>query len=103
MYRDTVGVSEVIAGQKKITVAKRATLSLYGDRMEMKSDADSVFRFDEINAVTVLGKNKVNVYVNKKIYQFKGDKRFNALKYVNTFYHYKNVQKGDQDGEFLGL
>jgi 1-acyl-sn-glycerol-3-phosphate acyltransferase len=106
MYRDTVAVSEVVAGKKKIRLGENTAIRLYGDRIELNgAEGESItsYSFDEIAAVTVLGKNKVNVYVNKTIYQFKGDKRFNALRYVNTFYHYKNLQKGDQYGEFLGL
>jgi len=38
-----------------------------------------------------------------KIYQIKGGKRFNALKYVHIYHRYKNIVKGDQDGKFLGL
>jgi hypothetical protein len=48
--------------------------------------------------VSVLGRNKLNVYYEDKLYQFKSDKRFNALKYVQLFYH----AKGGED-EFLGL
>ena len=106
MYEDRANVSEVIAGKKKIALLEDAVLRLYGNRIELsgaESDTATSYSFDEIAAVTVLGKNKMNVYVQKRIYQFKGDKRFNALKYVNTFYHYKNLQKGDQNGEFLGL
>ena len=62
-----------------------------------------LFAFGEIDAVTVLGRNKLNVYHGGKIYQFKGDKRFNALKYVHIFHRYKNLQKGEGNGKFLGL
>ena len=56
-----------------------------------------------MSAVTVLGKNKLNIYHDKHIYQLKGERRFNALKYVNLYYRYRNVSKGDADGKFLGL
>ena len=52
--------------------------------------------------VTVLGRNKINVYYQDKVYQIKGDKRMNALKYVNLFNRYKNIVGGASD-EFLGL
>ena len=61
------------------------------------------FPFDEVTAVSVLGRNKLNVYHDKRVYQFKGGKRFNALKYVNICYRHKNILKGDYDGKFLGL
>ena len=48
-------------------------------------------------------KNKLNIYVGKRIFQIKGDCRFNALKYVNIFYRYMQIKKGDNNGKFLGL
>ena len=59
--------------------------------------------FDEISSVAVLGRNKLNIYFGDKVYQTKGDKRFNALKYVNLYHRYKNVKEGNPNGEFLGL
>ena len=61
-----------------------------------------VFPFEKIEAIAVLGRNKLNVYFDSKVYQFKGDKRFNALKYVNLCHRYKNIIGGN-DGKFLGL
>jgi hypothetical protein len=62
-----------------------------------------IFPFDKVTAVSVLGRNKLNVYHEKKVYQFKGDKRFNALKYVNICYRHKNICKGALNEQFLGL
>ena len=45
----------------------------------------------------------LNIYFGETLYQFKGSKRFNALKYVNLFYRYKNIKEGNADGKFLGL
>ena len=66
-----------------------------GDAMEL--------RFEDVMAISVLGRNKLNIYHGKRVYQFKGDKRFNALKYVNIYHRYKNISRGDTDGKFLGL
>ena len=83
---------------------KNAELTLYGNRLELKQgEASAVYSFDEISAVTVLGKNKLNVYHGDKIYQIKGCKRFNALKYVHIYHRYKNIAKGNENGKFLGL
>ena len=71
-----------------------------GDRIAVD---DRVFPFDVLSAVVVLGKNKVNLYWEKEVLQLKGDKRFNALKYVNFFHKYKNTKSGDTHGKFLGL
>ena len=59
--------------------------------------------FDEVTAAACLGRNKLNIYHGSMVYQFKGSKRFNALKYVNFYYRYKNIKRGDLSGEFLGL
>ena len=61
-----------------------------------------VFPFTETQAFTVLGKNKLNIYHGKQVYQLKGSKRFNALKYVQFFHRYQNIKAGKND-EFLGL
>ncbi len=100
LYRERAAFSEVVVYQKKKKIKASATVSLYGDRMTVD---ERVFRFDEISAAAVLGKNKLNIYHDKRVYQFKGDKRFNALKYVNLYYRYRNVHKGDEHGQFLGL
>ena len=66
--------------------------------------ADPVaFPFDEVMAVSVLGRNKLNIYHDDKVYQFKGSKSFNALKYVNIYYRYKNLTRGNAEGKFVGL
>ena len=61
------------------------------------------YLFDDISSLAVLGKNKLNIYLGKRVFQLKGDKRFNALKYVHVFYRYKQILKGEENGEFLGL
>lgn len=105
LYIEKVSLSEVIVYKKKVSICKDATVSLYGNRIVIdKNYEDSFdFDFDKISAVTILGKNKLNIYADGKIYQLKGEKRFNALKYVHMYNRYKNFIRGDQDGEFLGL
>lgn len=104
IYRDAVRMSEVIVYKKKRAMHKKAEMLLYGDRIEIHAgDTDYKFTFDESSAVTVLGRNKLNIYFNGYIYQIKGKKKFNALKYVNFFYRYRNILKGEENGKFLGL
>ena len=100
VYEETVRLSQVFASQRKQLLKKVATVRLYGDRITVD---DRVFHFDTTGAVVVLGKNKLNIYDGKEILQLKGSKRFNALKYVNFFHHYKNEKGGSADGKFLGL
>ena len=101
LYTDRVDLSEVVVYKNKKPLAQNVTVKLYGDKIIMEGREES-FSFDEINAITVLGKNKLNIYCNKHVHQFKGDLRFNALKYVNLWHRYKNMTRGDEQG-FLGL
>lgn len=105
MYVDTVNFWEVILYDRKRLIAKGEKLSLYGNRLTVEYPDGNLqtFSFDELSVVTVLGRNKLNFYCGDKVYQIKADKRYNALKYVNMFYHYKNMTEGNEDGEFLGL
>jgi len=104
-FRDRARVSEVILNKRKQMLRKDASLWLYGDRVvvdEGSSDA-LTFPFSEVTAMSCLGRNKLNIYHGSSVYQFKGSKRFNALKYVNFYYRHKNISRGDLNGEFLGL
>ena len=105
LYRDRVKMWEVIPYQNKVLVEEAAELRLYGDRMEVGDEALPLytFRFDQTGTVTVLGKNKINLYIGDKLYQFWGSERFNALRYVNIFYHWQNCREGAEHGKFLGL
>ena len=105
LYRDTVSLSEVVVYKKKTLLRKGATLALYGDRLVIDEgkDAEWALPFAEIAAISVLGRNKLNVYHGKTVLQIRSDPRFNALKYVNIYYRYKNISRGDSDDQFLGL
>ncbi len=105
LYCDTANLSEVIVYQKKMLLREMASIRLYGDRVTVDEGQENalVFPFCEVSAVSVLGRNKLNIYHDGKIYQLKGKKRFNALKYVNIYFRHKNISRGDTDGKFLGL
>lgn len=104
LYQDTAKFSEVIVYQKKVPLRKNCAVSLYGDRIVLDEGRENemVLPFAEITAAACLGRNKLNVYHGKQVYQFKGDKRFNAIKYVNLYFRYKNIIKGEEE-QFLGL
>ncbi len=99
-YRETVRLSDVLLYQKKVPLRKKAEICLYSDRITID---EMVFPFGETGAVTVLGRNKLNIYFGDRVFQIMGDARFNALKYVNFYHHYKNKTEGDGNGTFLGL
>jgi len=102
LYTDTVSLSRVIPYRKKKKVMKTATSKLYGDRIEILGKEHLTIPFSEASVVTVLGKNKINIYHKSDVYQLKGDKRLCAVKYMNLFHRYKNVLGGN-NSEFLGL
>lgn len=105
LYRDRAKVSEVIVYQNKETLAEQADIALFGDRVVI-AEKDSVLLelpFEKISVATVLGRNKLNIYFDGHIYQLKGDARFNAVKYMNIYHHFKNINSGEENGKFLGL
>lgn len=104
IYSDVVDLYTVIPNKKKEPLAMGASVELYGDRLVLKYDTDEILcSFSETDAVTVLGRNKLNIYHGGKIYQIKPGKRFCALKYVHTYNRYKNITAGALDSVFLGL
>lgn len=104
-YHDEANIFEVIVNKKKVPFRERTQISLYGDRIVIDEGNSNEIKlmFNDLSAVTVLGRNKLNIYCKDKVYQLKGDKRFNALKYVHIYYRYKNIVKGEAHGQFLGL
>ena len=105
LYRGTANLSEVIVYRKKVPLRESAFIALYGDRIVIDEGKENelVFPFGEVTALSVLGRNKLNIYHEDKVYQLKGGKRLNALKYVNIYYRHKNICRGDENVKFLGL
>ena len=103
LYEENISLYEVIPYKNKKTIESKAIVRLYGNRVVVEGKEIKEFSFDEAFAFAVLGKNKLNIYIGKELWQIKGDKRFNALKYVHAYYRYNNVKKGEQDVLFLGL
>lgn len=104
IWTDHSSFTEVIPYKKKRPIADNCKVELYGDRIVVSyADRSDVFSFEECSAVVVLGRNKLNIYHGDSIYQLKGEKSMNALKYVHLFNRYKNLIKGNEDSAFLGL
>ncbi|MBR2622034.1 MAG: 1-acyl-sn-glycerol-3-phosphate acyltransferase [Clostridia bacterium] len=106
VYEDKAALSRVILYKHKESIANEVTVRLWGDRMQLiGADVNIALPFDEVSVMSVLGRNKLNIYIGQELYQLKGGKRFNAVKYVNFYYHYDNVKRGVEYGElqFLGL
>ena len=104
-FTDCARISEVILNKRKQILYKDADVALYGNRIAINEGRQNqmILPFDNITAAACLGRNKLNVYSDGMVYQFKGSVRFNALKYVNFYYRHKNISRGDLDGKFLGL
>ena len=105
MYEDEVSVFQVIVYQKKKMLEKQARLRLYGDRIEMEGGdgKNQVMPYDSIAFVALIGRNRLNLSFGGTVYQFRGDQRFNAMKYMHMYYRYRNMTGENSDGEFLGL
>jgi len=105
LYREQTGLWEVIVYKTRNLLRENAEISLYGDRIVIDEGRENEMElpFEDIMAMSVLGRNKLNIYYGDLVYQFKSHKRFNALKYVNIYFRHKNMLKGDGNCTFLGL
>ena len=104
LYIEQVELREVVPYKKKVVISKEAKLTMWGDGIELEfAGVTQQLPFDDLSAVSVLGKNKLDLYHGDKIYQIKGDKRFNALKYVHMYHRYQSAKKGDDAEIFLGI
>lgn len=105
LYNDRSSLSKVIIYKNKELLREDCAVALYGDRVVIdEGQADSlVLPFEDIMAMSVLGRNKLNIYYGDFVYQLKSHKRFNAMKYVNIYFRYKNITRGEEDAKFLGL
>lgn len=99
VYSETVCFSRNLYCKSKQVIDAAAELHIYGDRFVVtEQSGERVWLFAELGGATVLGRNKLNVYVGDQTYQFSGGKHFNALKYLNLYYHAVGANNG-----FLGL
>ncbi len=101
LYVETADLFEVQLYSSKTLLRASQQIELYGDRIVVGNEF--LFAFDDITAITVQGKNKLCIYHGKRVFQIRGGKRFNALKYMNMCFRYKNVKGGNPNVEFLGI
>lgn len=101
--QDVCDLYKVNLYKGKERLAKQVRLELYGDRIEMTGGFAMTFPLDRVDTITILGKNKLNIYYEDTVYQIQSDKRFNALKYLNLYHRYKNLTTEAKNGSFLGL
>lgn len=100
---DEVSLYYIIPRKKRVQIAKQIKLILHPNCFELIDDNISKkYYFANIISAGVFGKNKMNFFTKDMTYQIKADVHFNALKYVQFFYKYKNEMEG-LNNEFLGL
>lgn len=98
IYTDEVALYDVEENQK---------ILIYEGKMVLNKDSfkftssDIVINLTDVFSSTVLGKNKLNIYLDNKTYQIKGKKYFNALKYMQMYFHIKHQEEGES--EYFGM
>lgn len=100
VYCEKADLWKVNLYKNKKLIKKETEICLYYDKITFNNICA---HFGDNVAVTVLGRHKLNIYVGNDVYQFKGNKGFNAVKYVNFYNHFKNMSEGKTDEQFLGL
>ena len=101
IYVEDGAIDEVIVYKHKKKLCDNVKVHLYSDRIEVNgADEEYIFPFEEIRAITVCGKNKLNLYFGDKVYQRTGGERFNALKYVNLTFRYRNIKKSEKGEDY---
>jgi len=104
VFTDTAAIFDVKPAVSRKLIDRNARITLFGDRIEVTtSSGNIILPFDKIIGAACVGDNRLNVECDGKLYLIKGDKRFNPLKYVNFYYRYSNIKKGEGNGKFLGL
>lgn len=113
IFENKAKLIEVVPYSKKKCIYEECLVKSYNDHLTIidAKNNENVFKVDykDLMAMSVLGKNKFNFYYNDKIYQVKSDIHFNALKYVNIYYRYVNMNNLEVEEEmndsrkFLGL
>lgn len=104
IYEDDVYLTmpRLYKSKKKLGYGK---IKIYPDRFEVcvKNTKECyVFEFENIEAVTYLGKKKMNIYYKGVTYQVFDKIDSNFLKYVHIFYILRNKGEGKND-VFIGL
>ena len=91
---DEVEIFSVVKEKPRELIAK-GKFAMYGDRIVLTNEEKSItYPIENVAEMEPLNKNSINMSFDGNIYKIKGQARFNPLKYVNLFYHIKNVSEG---------
>ncbi len=104
VFRDEISLLHVILYKRKEVLREKASIALYGDRIVIDEGKPNELLLSFLDSpVTLLGKNRLNIYHEDMVYQIKGDFHFNALKYLNFYNRWKNIHAGTPDATYLGI
>mgnify|MGYP007016033922 FL=1 len=107
LFKDEkVTLKEVIKNRRKKKLLKGQMMMDFENIKVTDGEKTLMFPLDDIISMAVMGQNKLNIYFGKAIFQIKAHPRFNALKYMQLYFHIKNKKKGVTDGDlarFLGI
>lgn len=99
IYEETADLYRVVPCQYKERLKSGATVRLYADRITVDQQE---FLFDRVTVV-ILGKNRLNIYDDRVLFQLRGSKHFNGLKYLNFYHRYRNQKDPALNRRGLGL
>ena len=98
IFSDKGNLFLIIPRKRKQLIYEDCDITLFNDRMEFTTSSDKLtIMLEDIVSSGVFGKNKANFYTKDKTYQIKSDEHFNALKYVEMVYKYKQEIGGISD------
>ncbi|HQC74258.1 MAG TPA: lysophospholipid acyltransferase family protein, partial [Bacilli bacterium] len=99
LFKDEkVTLKEVIKNRRKKKLLKGQMMMDFENIKVTDGEKTLMFPLDDIISMAVMGQNKLNIYFGKAIFQIKAHPRFNALKYMQLYFHIKNKKKGVTDG-----
>ncbi|MBO5711791.1 MAG: 1-acyl-sn-glycerol-3-phosphate acyltransferase [Acholeplasmatales bacterium] len=102
IYQEEIEVYEPRMFKSKLKLGE-GLVRLYNDCFVFDLDTEKiVLDFDNIEAVTCLGKKKLNIYHNGKTYQIFKEVNKNLIKYMHAYYIIKNKKAGAND-DFIGI
>ena len=96
----------MVVYRHKNLLRKKAGIALYGDRIVIDEGTERALSlpFSELAAAALQLRNKLNLQlVADKLYQIRGGRRFNAVKYINLFYRYQYLHGVNRDKQYLGF
>lgn len=104
---DNVLLRHVVRSKKRTDLLTGKVMMDFEKIVVEKQELRYMFDLKTITSMTVLGHNKLGFYIDNDIYQIKGDKKFNAIKYMHLYFCLKNKRTGASHEQhldrFLGI